>query len=116
MIVDDGNAEHYIWGEINDGWRYVDRGDLSVIHERMKPGGREVRHAHQKARQFFYVLSGQFSMELDGTVHTLNPGQGLEIPPGSPHQAMNLSDADVDFMVVSTPTSKGDRVLVPADE
>lgn len=111
-VVDDSNAEHYVWGGVNDGWRYVARNDLSVIHERMTPGAREVRHYHGKARQFFHVLDGTFSMELDGTVHTLQPGQGIEIPPGMPHQAMNLSEADVHLIVVSTPTSTGDRVEV----
>ncbi len=111
-VVDDSNVEHYVWGGVNDGWRYVNRDDLSVIHERMSPGAKEVRHFHRKARQFFHVLSGTFSMELDGTVYEILPGQGLEIPPGAPHQAMNLSEDDVNFIVVSVPTSSGDRVEV----
>jgi mannose-6-phosphate isomerase-like protein (cupin superfamily) len=112
-VLDPGNVEHYVWGQINDGWRFVDRADLSVIRERMKPGGKEVRHYHVKARQFFYVLTGEFTMELNGVSHTLHPGQGIEIPPGSPHQAQNLSAADAEFMTISQPTSKGDRVEAP---
>lgn len=112
-VVDAASVEHYIWGEINEGWRLVDRPDLSVIRERMKPGGKETRHHHEKARQFFYVLSGQFTMELDGVVHTLSPGQGIEIPPGLPHQAMNASGADTEFMAISQPASQGDRVDAP---
>jgi mannose-6-phosphate isomerase-like protein (cupin superfamily) len=112
-VLDANSVEHYVWGEINDGWRFVDRADLSVIRERMRPGGKEVRHSHVKARQFFYVLSGDFTMELDGVAHTLHSGQGIEIPPGAPHQAQNLSLADCEFLTISKPTSKGDRVEVP---
>lgn len=112
-VRDMANVEHYVWGEINEGWRFVDRPDLSVIRERMKPGGKETRHAHAKARQFFYVLSGEFTMELEGRSLTLHPGQGVEIPPGAPHQAQNLSSADTEFIVVSQPTSRGDRIDAP---
>ena len=112
-VVDASNAEHYVWGEINDGWRLVDRADLSVIQEKMAPGGKEVRHRHLKARQFFYVIAGEFTMELEGVRHTLKPRQGIEIPPGAAHQAMNLSDTPAEFVVTSMPNSRGDREEVP---
>jgi mannose-6-phosphate isomerase-like protein (cupin superfamily) len=112
-IVDVSNAGHYVWGEINDGWRLVDRPDLSVIQEKMAPGGKEVRHRHLKARQFFYVIAGEFTMELEGVRHTLSPRQGIEIPPGAAHQAMNLSGAPAEFVVTSMPNSRGDREEAP---
>jgi hypothetical protein len=31
MIVSIENAEHYIWGEICDGWHLLKRDDMSVI-------------------------------------------------------------------------------------
>jgi quercetin dioxygenase-like cupin family protein len=83
---------------------------LSVIEERMPPGAHEVRHRHAYARQFFYVLSGTLTMEVDGTRHRLDARTGLELPPGAAHQAINDSNADVQFLVVSTPPSHGDRV------
>ena len=42
----------------------------------------------------------------------LNQGQGLEIPPRVKHQFKNRSDADVHFLVISIPTTKGDRINV----
>lgn len=33
-------ARHYAWGGDNDGWHLVQRTDLSVIAERVPPGGR----------------------------------------------------------------------------
>jgi len=109
-IVDLANAEHYVWGGANDGWHFLKRDDLSIIRERMVPGSKEQRHLHRKARQFFQVLSGTFTLEIAGTDFTLKPGQGIEVPPGTPHQAKNLTDSPVEFCVVSMPASHGDRV------
>ncbi len=111
--IDTGKAEHYVWGGTNDGWHLVKRDGMSVIQERLAPGAAEVRHYHQRARQFFYVLAGEFTMEAGGETFTLSPGQGIEIPPGMAHQAQNRSSAPVDILVNSTPESHGDRVEAP---
>ncbi|MCP1471364.1 mannose-6-phosphate isomerase-like protein (cupin superfamily) [Sphingobium sp. OAS761] len=111
--VDRASGEHYVWGDVNDGWHLVKRPDLSVIEEQIAPGAREVRHLHAKARQFFYVLSGMLTMEADGRVVTVTAGQGIEIPPGTPHQARNDSTAPLVILVTSAPPSHGDRVAAP---
>lgn len=41
----------------------------------------------------------------------LRPHEGIEVPPRVPHQMINKSGGDVEFLVISQPTSKGDRVL-----
>ena len=107
--VDRDSARHYRWGEVCDGWHLLERTDLSVIEERVPAGAREARHRHARARQFFYILSGDAVMELDGRLVPLGPGQGLEIPPGCAHQLRNESASDVRFLVISMPTTRGDR-------
>ena len=111
--VEKAGAEHYLWGGSNDGWHLVRQPDLSVIEERLAPGAQEVRHYHRAARQFFYVLDGELTMEADGQTHRLTRGQGIEIAPGTPHQAQNRSDAPVEILVTSSPRSHGDRVEAP---
>jgi mannose-6-phosphate isomerase-like protein (cupin superfamily) len=106
-------AEHYTWGDGCDGWHLVKRADLSVIHERMPAGASEVRHYHRAARQFFFVLSGVLTLELEGRAETLVAQHGLEIPPGTAHRARNASPEPVEFLVVSMPPSHGDRVAAP---
>ena len=108
-------AEHYVWGGTCDGWHLVHSAALSVIEERMPPGAREVRHRHAHARQFFYVLSGTLTIELEGARHRLSPRTGIELSPGTAHQALNESDAEVEFLVVSTPPSHGDRIVATHD-
>jgi mannose-6-phosphate isomerase-like protein (cupin superfamily) len=113
MKISKNTAEHYIWGQQCDGWHLVKREDLSVIHERMPANTKEVRHYHERARQFFFVLRGVATIEVDGEIIQLNEQEGVEIPPHVPHQMMNLSGQEIEFLVISKPTSKGDRVVVP---
>ncbi len=104
-------AEHYSWGEGCDGWHLVKSPDLSVIQERMPPRTAEVPHHHLRSRQFFFVLAGTLTIDADGTRHVLRVRDGVEIPPGVQHQVTNVSDADVEFLVISQPPSHGDRVI-----
>ena len=55
-------------------------------------------------------------MEVEGTTHVLPARTGIELPPGTAHQAINESAADVEFLVVSTPPSHGDRVAAHRDD
>jgi len=106
-------ATHYTWGDGCDGWHLMRTPTLSVIEECMPPGTQEVRHRHAVAQQFFYVLEGSLTMEVDGVTHELHAGTGLEIPVAVPHQARNHSAAPVRFLVVSQPPSHGDREVIP---
>lgn len=110
MIKNTANAEHYGWGGACDGWRLVNRQDLSVIQERIPPGAGEVRHYHRRARQCFFVLSGQLDIEVGEKVVRLSPGDALEVEPTAPHRVQNVSATDALFLVVSTPTTQGDRI------
>lgn len=113
-IISKQNAEHYKWGEEYDGWHFVKSKALSVIQERVPPGGREIRHLHQHAEQFFYVLSGYATLEVNGETHQLNAQQGLHVPSNTPHQLSNLGEVDLHFIVTSSPPSHGDRVIINA--
>ncbi|RFU61249.1 cupin domain-containing protein [Peribacillus glennii] len=112
MTISKINAEHYLWGNLCDGWHLVKNNDLSIIHERMPPNTYEARHYHNVSRQFFFVLSGKATLEANGELIELNPQEGYEIPPLVPHQMFNKTNLDVEFIVTSQPNSKGDRVLL----
>lgn len=110
MVISIENAEHYIWGEICDGWHLLKRDDMSVIQERVPAGGVEIMHYHNTARQFFYTLDGQGTMIFEDREVVVTKGQGIEIPPQVAHQFKNNSDQDVHFLVISVPSTRGDRV------
>jgi mannose-6-phosphate isomerase-like protein (cupin superfamily) len=82
---------------------------LAVAEEEMPPGTSEHRHVHAHARQFFYVLDGELAMELPEGSLVIRARQGLEVAPGTPHRAFNASASPVRFLVVSSPTTAGDR-------
>lgn len=111
MKISKANAPHYVWGEKCDGWRLVQQPHLSVIHERMPGGTAEVKHYHERAEQFFFILSGTAAMEIAGETVELYAQEGVSILPGVPHRMYNPTEQDVEFMVISSPASSGDRVL-----
>ena len=108
-LISKATAEHYIWGKDCDGWHLVTNPQLSVIQERMPAGTAEVRHFHRHAQQFFYVLAGKATMQVDGRTQVLSAGEVIWIPAGTSHQMRNDSGEEVHFLVISQPPSHGDR-------
>ncbi len=108
--VSRGNAEHYRWGNDCDGWHLVKDEQLSVIEEFMPPGAAEIRHHHQRAQQFFYILAGEALLEMEGQTTLLPAGSGIRVPAGARHQIRNPSSSPVRFLVISQPPSHGDRI------
>jgi mannose-6-phosphate isomerase-like protein (cupin superfamily) len=104
-------AEHYTWGRVSDGWHLVKTAELSVIEERMPASATEVRHYHKRARQFFFVLSGELTMEVEHHQFVLRAGDGLEVKPGQNHQATNRGPSETRMLVISQPPSHDDRFV-----
>jgi mannose-6-phosphate isomerase-like protein (cupin superfamily) len=81
-----------------------------VIQERVPAGAAEVMHYHEKARQFFYVLEGEGTIIFEDQEILLQKGQGFEISPMLKHLFQNRSQAEVHFLVISVPSTRGDRI------
>jgi mannose-6-phosphate isomerase-like protein (cupin superfamily) len=114
QIVSTKSAEHYKWGGPQgtdcDGWHLVKTPELSIIEELMPPNTTEARHSHAHARQFFFVLEGELTLEVEHRNFVLKTGEGLEVSPGQQHQAMNRGPNSVRMLVTSQPPSHGDRI------
>lgn len=102
-------AEHYTWGDRSDGWHLVAGPDLSVIEECVPAGAGEQWHRHRRARQFFYLLQGRAELRTEHGTAMLVPGSGVEVPPGVAHQFVNPGPDAVRFLVISSPSTRGDR-------
>jgi len=113
-VISIATAEHYKWGGAQntdcDGWYLVGAESLSVIEELMPAGTSESRHYHKAARQFFYVLEGELTIEVEHHLFPVRHGEGIEVHPGQAHQAMNRSDRPLRMLVISQPPSHEDRV------
>jgi len=103
------NSEHYIWGDNCNGWHLVKTNDLSVIQESMPPNTEEKTHCHESSQQFFYILKGKATFIINEETTFVNTGEGLHIKHKIIHQIKNNSSEPLHFLVISQPTSKGDR-------
>ena len=109
-IKNTGNSEHYTWGVVCDGWRLLNGTDLAVIQELIPPGRGEAKHYHARSRQLFYVLDGRLQIEIADETALLGKGDSLEIPPTIHHRVWNPSREEAVFLVISAPSTTGDRV------
>lgn len=115
-VAQPSEAVRYSWGDGCDGWRLLQSAGLGVIVERVPAGASEVAHHHVRAEQFFYVLEGVAALELpDETLH-LQAGQGVHVPAGLVHRLFNPTQDAVDFLVISSPPTAGDRIEVAATQ
>ncbi|MEL7123905.1 MAG: GNAT family N-acetyltransferase [Bacteroidota bacterium] len=109
-IIDTSNAEHYVWGDQCLAWHFLKNESLSVIKELMPSGTKEMMHFHSNAQQFFYILNGVAHFEVDGQTYEVNQNQGLHIYPGQKHMISNMSESDLEFLIISQPKAHGDRI------
>ena len=104
------NSEQYTWGDNCSGWELVKSETLSVIEESMPPNTSEVRHYHSKVQQFFYVLKGEATFEIGNEILKVSRREGLHVEPKVIHQIRNEGETNLEFLVISQPTSRGDRI------
>jgi mannose-6-phosphate isomerase-like protein (cupin superfamily) len=112
MKRDKESSQHYTWGENCDGWHLLKTDSLSVIQERMPPNTSEVLHYHQKAQQFFYILMGQATFEIEGKTFNVNSNEGFYVKPNKKHKIKNEGNIDLHFLVISEPKAHGDRTNI----
>lgn len=111
MKISKANAEHYTWKDVCDGWHLVKKDELSIITESMPQNMAEDMHCHRYAFQFFYILSGEATMIFEDKQVILKTDEGIEIEKGVWHQMANNSKEPLNFLVISSPKSHGDRIL-----
>lgn len=100
-------ARHAVWDEVCDAYHLLDRQDLAVAQEVLPPGTVTEPHAHQRSRQFYYVLAGTATVSLGKREHVLEVGDGLEVPPRTGHQVRNPGDEALEMLVISSPRVSG---------
>ena len=104
------NSEHYIWGNNCDGWHLLKTNSLSIIQEKMPSQTDESLHFHNKAQQFFYILKGTATFEVNDEMFEVQENNGFHIQPNEKHRIFNKTEKDLEFLVISEPKSHGDRI------
>lgn len=110
--INTDNTERYRWGDNCSGWHFLKKKDLTIIRETMPPGTSEKLHYHELTLQFFYILSGRATFEIDNVTIVIMPNEGIRIDPGSRHRIINAGSAGLEFLVISQPDSHTDRINV----
>lgn len=101
--------KHYQWGDACDGWNLLDEPSLSVKQENMPAGTSEQMHYHELAQQFFFILKGTATFEIDGRTIQVKEQEGIHILPGQKHRISNQTISDLEFILSSQPSTAGDR-------
>lgn len=104
--------KHYQWGNACDGWNLVDNAALSVKQERMPAGTAESLHYHQFAQQFFFILKGTATFEIEGETIIVNEQEGIHIQAGKKHRIINHTSSAIEFILSSQPSTAADRINV----
>lgn len=58
----------------------------------------------------FYVLDGKLQIEMADDTALLGKGDSLEVPPTIHHRVWNPFEENTVFLVISAPSTTGDRV------
>ncbi|MEX0361540.1 MAG: cupin domain-containing protein [Allomuricauda sp.] len=114
MITSKENSEHYFWGDKCSGWHLLKTESLSIIEELMPPNTREKEHYHQHAQQFFRILKGTATFEIANELVQVPAGSGIHIPSGTIHRIRNDQLENLEFLVISEPNTRGDRIEDPS--
>lgn len=112
-IIDTQTAKHYLWGDNCDSWVLVDTPGLSVKQESMPASTKEKLHFHTHAQQFFYVLKGSATFYVDGHTIIVAEQKGILIQPATKHYIANETSEQLEFLVISQPTTNNDRTTIP---
>lgn len=110
------NSEHYNWGNNCSGWHLVKSENLSVIEEFMPANNSEEKHYHNYSEQYFHILNGTATFDIQNEILEVNKGEGIHIYPQEVHQVKNEKSTDLEFIVISQPTTKGDRITEPFEK
>jgi mannose-6-phosphate isomerase-like protein (cupin superfamily) len=106
--------KHYTWGEGCEGWNFVDESSLSVKQERMPAGSSEALHYHEHAQQFFFILKGSATFEIENETFIVNEQEGIHIKAGQKHRITNHTVTAIEFILSSQPSTAGDRINLSA--
>ncbi|MFA7232793.1 MAG: cupin domain-containing protein [Terrimicrobiaceae bacterium] len=89
----------------------LDRANAPVksqsLAEAVVPSGSStLRHHHRATEEFYFILEGSGSMEIDGTLQEVGPGDAILIPSGAWHQI--TAKQDLRFLCCCAPPYSDD--------
>lgn len=75
----------------------------SLARVLITPGNASQAHYHWKSEESYLILSGTATLNINGQVYRLNPGEAVLIEPHEVHKISNQGDEDLIFLAVCVP-------------
>lgn len=75
----------------------------SLAEAAVPVGGATERHYHKRAEEFYFMLEGHGTMEIDGESRTVGPGDAVLISAGAWHQISADAGEDLRFLCCCAP-------------
>ena len=72
--------------------------DLHVGVARMQPGEYHIRHHHPLGSEFYFFLSGEAVVHVDGVDYPARRGTSVYLPPNTVHSVRNTGSETVDLV------------------
>ncbi len=79
------------------------RGNFAVGHLTVEPMCGPPLHVHSREDEWFYILKGEFTFEVDGNRVAAGPGSSVFAPRGIPHTFQNFTGSPIEALVMITP-------------
>jgi uncharacterized cupin superfamily protein len=74
---------------------------LKFIHDdRLPPGASVGNHQHESDEEYYYILTGEGQMILDGQTYEVGAGDITAVFPGGSHALKNTGKTDMRFLVI----------------
>lgn len=79
-------------------------GAVAIFHEIVPPLGGPPLHRHSYEDEWFYVLNGEITLEIDGERKLVYAGGSAFAPRGTVHAFKNFNDSPAEMLAVVTPS------------
>ncbi len=112
MLKNTSNTPKVEWADNCFSWNLIDRREFSLKMEEIPPGGSSDSHFHASSFQFFFILEGKATIELEGIQFKLKPNEGIEIPFRKKHQITNSSNENLRFLLISCPRIEKNDICI----
>ncbi|MDR2701180.1 MAG: cupin domain-containing protein [Spirochaetaceae bacterium] len=111
MFIIDEKDKEYRFGDF--GPKYLMQGPrMNFALVQFMPGQDFRAHYHEVMEENFYILEGTVTIVVDGTAHTIGPGQLIHIEPGEVHYVINESSSVVRMVSTLAPFQEVDKIEV----
>jgi len=82
------------------------RGDFFAMEHHHTSKGGPPRHLHHVEDEWFYVLQGEYLVEVGGTLHHLKAGDSVLGPRGIPHAFAFVGEGEGRFLITYAPAGR----------